>query len=156
MNKKITLLDISKTIYPEDSKKNIIHGFKVDKKLKSLFIDFNYQPKEFDNLEKAKKYISDGFDIYAPGEFIKGYGKWEDYLPLLNLVTVSLDGCGEYRGCAHRHSNNQHHEIGTDIASPGFLKGLIQPGLWSLVVNVHAVVTEKCQYFIKVEGEYAE
>ena len=42
------------------------------------------------------------------------------YLPIKNLVTVSLDSSREYLGAAHRQSNKQEHIISPAFSSAGF------------------------------------
>lgn len=47
-------------------------------------------------------------------------GNIENYLPIKNLVTVSLDSSREYLGAAHRQSNKQEHIISPDFRLPDF------------------------------------
>ncbi|GMQ59009.1 hypothetical protein AN1V17_34060 [Vallitalea sediminicola] len=157
MERKVDIVTITNMIYPKDSKTNITHNVKIDNDFDSLTIEFCYSPKKLLDMEKAKIYVEEGLDIFVPQEYRddykNDYGRWEDYTPLLNLVTLSLDDeSDEYRGCAHRHSNNQIHIISNEFASPGFIKGEIIKGIWKFVINVHAVVTEQCEYQIKVTG----
>ena len=76
----------------------------------------------------------------------------EKFMPLLNLVTLSLDDSRSYRGAAHRQAAFQEHIISEKSASPGFIKGKIEKGQWQIVLNVHALVTEKCVCEIKIEA----
>ncbi len=59
-------------------------------------IEFSYSPKNLDDEEKAHKYIDDGFEKYAPEPYRKGYKPWYEYLPVKNLLTVSLDSPDGY------------------------------------------------------------
>lgn len=79
----------------------------------------------------------------APGAWGSDYDR-EKFLPLKNLVTLSLDDPDGYRGAAHRQAPTQEHRIAKDFASPGFYPGVIKPGSWRVVVNVHALITESC------------
>lgn len=53
-------------------------------------------------------------------------GNIENYLPIKNLVTVSLDSSREYLGAAHRQSNKQEHIISSAFSSAGFLRRILQ------------------------------
>ena len=52
------------------------------------------------------------------------------YLPVYNLVTLSLDDPAGYRGAAHRRATEQCHRLTAESASPGFLPGELRPGQW--------------------------
>ena len=75
-----------------------------------------------------------------------------DYLPVKNLITLSLDENGKYRGAAHRQDDVQHHEISADFASNGFFKGKIEEGVWRIALNVHCCAC-KVSYNLKITGE---
>lgn len=85
-------------------------------------IEFSYSPKNLDDEEKAHKYIDDGFEKYAPEPYRKGYKPWYEYLPVKNLLTVSLDSPDGYIGCAHRQDSRQTHIISETESSRGFNK----------------------------------
>ena len=78
------------------------------------------------------------------------------FLPLVNLVTLSVDAPDGYRGCAHRHDPVQTHVLRAEDSSPGFDDGAILAGSWRVVINVHAVVTSPCTYHLKVTAEGGE
>jgi len=149
---KITLLAVQGVLNPEMSKKNIYFPFGIENKLSQLNIHFDYFPKILEDEEIAQKYLKEAYLKFSPEE------KYEEenaksFLPLLNLVTISLDCNGEYLGAAHRHMNEQNHIISDYFASPGFYKTKIERGIWQIVLNVHAVVTKECRYNLTVEGE---
>ena len=79
-------------------------------------------------------------------------GNIENYLPIKNLVTVSLDSSREYLGAAHRQSNKQEHIISPAFSSAGFFKTDIAKGEWKITLNVHSVSCD-VDYKITVEGE---
>ena len=147
-----TLLEKQITLTPEDEKTNVIVPFETDEAYKKLFISYSYFPKLLEDREKAEKLIEENL-IRDAGDDAEKYSDYEKFMPLKNLITLSLDSQSDYRGAAHRQDSEQRHEIGPDFASPGFIKGEIGKGKWQLVLNVHAVVTDEVSCFLKVEAE---
>lgn len=142
-------------VKPEDEKTNISLPFTVPCQVKSLEIEFSYEPKILEDNDRARLLIEKCIEKDA-GEFKAEYPTWESFLPLKNLITVSLDDPEGHRGCAHRQANFQSHSIGESFASPGFYKGKIQQGRWQVVLNIHGVVTEEiaCRLCVKAgEGD---
>ncbi len=139
-------------LHPVDSKDNRYFYFDVPEKTKKLFITYSYSPKNLEDKEKSVELIKENILHDAPDD-IDIYPDYSIFMPLKNLVTVSLDSPEDFRGAAHRHDETQFHEIGEHFASPGFLKGKIIPGKWRLSLNIHAVVTDVCTCRIKIEGE---
>lgn len=84
------IFEETKTLTPNDTKTNVPLQFYVAEELEKMKIEFSYSPKNLDDEEKAHKYIDDGFEKYAPEPYRKGYKPWYEYLPVKNLLTVSL------------------------------------------------------------------
>jgi hypothetical protein len=137
-------------LHPENSKTNIFLPFKVENGFDRMEIHFSYTPKELDDKALSLKYINAGMEKYAPEKYRSGYQNSEDFLPVLNLVTLSLDSPEGYLGCAHRHEPEQIHIISEKSSSPGFVPQKPVSGDWRAVVNVHAVVTETCTCRLKI------
>ncbi len=75
---------------------------------------------------------------------------------IVNLLTISLDDAhGVYRGASHRHSADQHLQLGSRFASPGLVVGPLAPGAWTLTVSAHTVVSDQCELSIQIEAEIA-
>lgn len=147
------LLSLTNSIDENQSKTNIFHGLFVNENFEKLLIKFSYFPKEMSDDCKALQLISDALQIYAPTPFDKSYGNAQDFLPIVNLLTLSLDAPDGYRGVAHRYSPVQEHILSCDFASPGFYRGEIIKGRLELVVNAHCVCSDFCTYSIEVFGE---
>ena len=148
-----TLLDETEIrLKPSDSKNNRYIYFNVPEGTEKLFITYSYSPKILEDKEKSYTLIRENILRDAP-EDIDRYTDYDEFMPLKNLVTLSLDSPFGFRGAAHRHDEKQYHEICKDFASPGFLKGEIFKGQWRLSLNIHAVVTDICTCRIKIEGE---
>ncbi len=151
------VLSLTNTVTPAASKTNIFHTFQLDQAYEALEIRFSYLPKVHPGKAESLRLIQDAMEIYAPPPYENAYGKAEDYLPIVNLLTLSLEDPHNYRGCAHRHDDTQVHMIQADFASPGFYKGPVMAGVWRIGINLHCVVTPVCTYSLEVYvGEAAE
>lgn len=126
----------------ENQKTNITLPFTLDSSAEKLVITYSYSPKILADREESIRLIEEWTNTDT-----------EKYLPLKNLVTLSLDSPDGYRGAAHRHAENQTHIISESFSSNGFLKTKIKKGEWKISLNVHAVVTEYCDCKLKIEVE---
>lgn len=142
------LFEAKGRITPSNDKTNLIHRFDVPDGIGKLIINYSYSPKTLEDREKAITLIRDSFKQY--GEPI--LGRPADYLPVKNLITLSVDCNGRYIGAAHRQANEQQHVISESFASPGFTKSGIEAGEWDIMLNVHYVGCD-VEYSIIVEGE---
>lgn len=143
-------------VTPENEKTNISFPFTVPEGTASLKITFSYDPKVLEDDERARMLIENNIKKDA-GEYADEYPDWREFLPLKNLITVSLDDTKGYRGCAHRQDKDQIHIIREDYASRGFHKGRPEVGQWKAVLNLHGIVTERVNCRLKVEaGDFYE
>ena len=143
-------------VFPENEKTNIAFAFDVAEGTESLKITFSYDPKVLEDDERANILIENNIKKDA-GEFAHKYADRDEFKPLKNLITVSVDDPDTYRGCAHRQDKDQIHIIREDFASRGFHKGKIQNGQWKVVLNLHGIVTEVINCKLKVEaGDFYE
>ncbi len=133
------------------SKMNIPISFQVPKGINKLVIELSYFPKELEDREENLRLIKENL-IRDAGEHWQEYTDYGEFMPLKNLITVSLDSPVGYVGAAHRQSPDQSHKISAEFASPGFDKTEIYEGEWTLTFNLHAVVTEQCICEIGVMG----
>ncbi|MBR3815307.1 MAG: hypothetical protein IKJ27_01125 [Clostridia bacterium] len=145
------LLNKTVTVTPENERTNIFLPFAVPSGVKKLIIDYSYSPKELTDREKCEALIKENL-IRDCGEQWTEYTDYGEFMPLKNLITLSLDSPEGYVGAAHRQAATQHHEIGEEFASVGFDKVKISAGEWVLTLNLHAVVTDECVCEIEVKG----
>lgn len=146
-----TLFEEKITLTSESEKTNLPLSFNVDDELRKLEISYSYTPKILLDEEKSRELIEENIRKDA-GENFADYPSWQSFMPLKNLITLSLDSPLGYVGAAHRQAENQHHIISEEFSSTGFEKTKIHKGQWVLTLNVHALVTEKAECFVKVEG----
>ena len=147
------LMEAQGTLTPVMSKTQVVYAFPLPEGLAGLTIHFRYSPKLLEDTERAEELIRQSAPRYMEEPQLSRYlERWENALPLSNLLTLSLDDPSGFRGAAHRHSPEQSHRIGRTEASPGFLPGPAAAGIWQITISAHAVVTEDCGYSLKVTG----
>lgn len=135
-------------ITPVNDKTNLLHKFDVPENISSLKITYSYSPKTLENREKAAAAVRACFEKYNEAM----QGRPADYLPVKNLVTISIDCNGRYIGAAHRQDSRQVHIIGKSGSSPGFINSEIEAGEWDIMLNAHCVCCD-IDYTVTVEGE---
>ena len=147
-----SIVDRQIFLTPEHNKTNVQIPFRVEQDFDALFIRTRYVPKIVADEALARQQIEAGIRRYVPKQDRERYGRWQDYLPVWNFITLSLDFEEEYIGCAHRHSPDQAHIISAAYSSPGFYRHAVLPGLWKCELNCHAVVDETVTYTLQVFG----
>ncbi|MGN0561328.1 MAG: hypothetical protein ACI4K6_00795 [Candidatus Fimenecus sp.] len=148
-----TVLETTLRGTPAQEKTNLVLPFALEKEARQLKIIYSYAPKHLDGeaaVEAAERCLQ-----RDAGAYRAQYPAAEVFLPLKNLITLSLDDPNGYRGAAHRQADSQVHILTEATASPGFLTGKLPAGQWRLVLNVHALVTPFCDCRVKIEVEEA-
>lgn len=152
MNKLI--LDVQGIVHPNSSKTHISYRFHIGTYGGKLRIQFAYEPKNLEDREQSKTMIFESINKYSePNQRERIQAKWESFLPLKNLITVSVDDPEVHRGAGHRHDPVQLIMIGEREASPGFVSGKMQAGMWHVTLSLHAIVTESCRYTLQIHQE---
>ncbi|GMX66661.1 hypothetical protein Elgi_59330 [Paenibacillus elgii] len=147
------LLIVEGKLTPLSSKTHITYQFYMPEAAECLVIDFSYSPKKLNDLHASRELIEDAIDQYVNPSLQPVYKEqWEKFVPLQNLLTLSIDDPDGFRGSAHRHPNEQHHVLSRKESSPGFIEGPIQDGIWRVTISVHCVVTEACHYTLSIRG----
>jgi hypothetical protein len=146
----VTVLEARRTLGPDDSRTHIPFSFIVERECARLEIGFSYEPRFLQDDEKARAVIQEGMSRFADSLEDPDPAAWRTHAPLSNLLTLSLDGPRGFRGCGHRSPRPQPVMVCRTTATPGFLPGPIEPGLWRATVSVHCVVTERCTVHLVV------
>lgn len=100
----------------------------------ALQITFSYSPQDVPE-QAAIRLIATALTKYD----------WEqnlqviDFLPLKNLITVSLAYEGEYLGCRHNKEIQQEIIISEKGSSWGFIPQKVSSGKWEIQLNLHCV-----------------
>lgn len=148
------VLDVQGQVTPVCSRTHITYKFPLAPRVSKLSIHIVYEPKHMDDAEKAKAVIMDSIAKYTEPEHRERVeAKWETFLPLKNLMTVSVDDPVSHRGAGHRHDSEQLLVLSEVEASPGFVPGPMPAGLWSVTLSMHAIVTENCRYTLQIWEE---
>ncbi|MGI6213246.1 MAG: hypothetical protein ACOYIQ_01690 [Christensenellales bacterium] len=144
----MVVLSYAEKLAPVHAKTHIRLPFIIEGEHKRLRINYSYTPKALEDNGKALALIAEGLE--KCGESVDNA---KDYLPVVNLITLSLDSPAGYIGAAHRHINTQRHIIGAEYSDRGFIKTEIIPGEWSITLSCHYIASEEVSVAIEVECE---
>lgn len=145
------ILDIGGSAVPGDSKKHVRIPVHVTQVCDQLHLRFEYAPKALEDRGQARELLTRSFEAYLLPEQIKqAETQAEHYLPLKNLITLSVDDPAGYRGACHRQDPVQELFISEASASPGLMKGPVLPGAWQITLSLHSIVTESCHYRLQI------
>lgn len=148
-----TVLETRVRLTPAEEKTNVVLPFTLTSEAEQLKIIYSYAPKTLEG--EAGTRTAEFCLQRDAGEYRVQYPAAETFLPLKNLITLSLDDPNTYRGAAHRQADRQEHILTETAASPGFLPGKLPAGTWRLELNVHALVTPFCDCRVQIEVEEA-
>ncbi|WP_217593959.1 hypothetical protein [Cohnella sp. GbtcB17] len=151
------LIDIRANATPEDSRTHVRFAFQLDEPAFAVRIHFEYSPKRLDDDGRARELLKHSFEKYVlPEQRALAKERLDRYLPLNNLITLSVDDPDGYRGACHRHDPVQGLTISEHDASPGLMKGKLAAGEWTITLSLHAIVTDSCAYRLQVWVEDGE
>lgn len=131
----------------QESKTNIKYTFDVPEGIKRLTVKYSYNPKTVEDRAAALNIINAGLKQYKA----EGINP-EAQLPVKNLLTLSFDENGRYRGACHRQANEQAIVIAESNSTAGIFNREIEAGEWSICLNAHYIGCD-VRYEIEVEGE---
>lgn len=134
-------------ITPADDKTNICLGFNVPDGATKLVVKYSYSPKDVENEDQACEQIYTSMKKYG-----MNVTNVSSFLPVHNLVTLSFDENGEYRGACHRQPNEQTVVIAENNSTAGIINRPVRAGDWDIVLNVHYAGCD-IDYSIEVEVE---
>ncbi len=70
-----------------------------------------------------------------------------------NLLTLSLNDPTGFRGAHHYFNTQQKIEISAETASFGFMKGMIQTGMWELIISCHGIFSDELNVSVRIDVE---
>lgn len=76
----------------------------------------------------------------------------EQFLPVKNLITISLMREGVYLGNAHRWAPEQTHVLTAERASLGFVPPQAIAGHWTGMLHLHEICSPCCMGELRIEG----
>lgn len=139
---------LSKTgiITPKQDKNDIVLDFSVSENTDIIKIKYSYSPKTVENRTAAEQAVSAALKKYSADNINAAA-----FLPVNNLVTLSFDENGKFRGACHRQPNVQEVIISEKNSTPGIINRRIESGNWRAVLNVHYAGCD-IEYKIEIEG----
>lgn len=136
----------------KDHQTNIVIPFQLNQTAEKLVIDFSYDPPEVDE-EAARIQIRQALEQFVPETDQKKWGNVDRYLPLQNLITLSLTYEKQYVGAHHKKDNHQIIIISKQEASKGFIKRTAEAGEWEIQLNAHCIGSESVTVNVYVRVE---
>ncbi|MBQ7202782.1 MAG: hypothetical protein IJS03_02055 [Eubacterium sp.] len=129
-----------------DDKTNLSFTFKVPEGVNELKVKYSYSPKTVEREAEAHHQIEEAMRKYGMQNF-----DTDGLMPVKNLITLSFDENGEYRGACHRQPHNQLITIGEN-STPGIINKPVDSGIWHVVLNVHYAGCN-IHYSLEIEGK---
>lgn len=146
------LFDQSFVWHPAHSASDVPFAFSCPASVQELHISFTYAPGDETNaacVRQVEDAITRYYDRY-PRELEPM--TVQQYLPVKNLITLSLEKDGVYLGNGHRWDTAQDHVISTDYASFGFSSPQDMQGQWRGMLHLHEIISPTCTGTLRVEG----
>lgn len=138
---------------PEDSQHDVPFAFDCPEHIALLRIRFAYEPGK----EEAREICLPPIE-QALTRYYDSYPRTmqpmaaEQFLPIKNLITISLEREGVYLGNAHRWAPEQEHELTTKHASLGFVPPERLSGRWNGMLHLHEILSPRCTATLQIEG----
>jgi len=138
---------------PEDTRRDIPFAFCCPSNIKRLMITFTFSPGAEQRPEQCKMAVERAlvryYDRY-PRDIQPMQS--EQFFPIKNLITLSLERDGVYLGNAHRWQTEQVHILTTKHASRGFEPPCAMEGTWAGMLHIHEILSQVCEGYLRVEG----
>lgn len=144
-----TIIDKEMILTPANHQKHIKIPFVLTKAYESLHAQFSFSPQRVDR-EKALVIISQVLPDYFGAEQLKA--KPEDFLPLENLLTISVSHCDEYVGSRHHKATEQEVYISAEGSSAGYLPHAVKPGDWEVQIHPHCLLSDQVLVRLTIQG----
>ncbi|HJB24935.1 MAG TPA: hypothetical protein H9946_12420 [Candidatus Jeotgalibaca pullicola] len=134
---------------------NFLFPFHLKEMYRRLIIQFHYGPA-YATEEEALPLILTNLKHYIPDDREVNQEKARKFLPLENLITLSLSYNNQYLGARHTKERDLEVFISAEKASLGFPLQAIQAGEWELQLNVHCAASEKIYGSVSILAERME
>lgn len=144
------ILDLTIQLDATKTQTNFKIPFKVPQSAEKLVIHFHYSPNQSRD-DVAIAQLERAISKYALAGYSTEQLQVEYYLPVDNLITLSLTKNGQYLGAHHNKSNNQTIIISQETASHGFWPIIIESAQWELQLNCHCIASHMVQANVRIE-----
>lgn len=138
---------------PEDTGRDVLFSFTCPSDVQSIFIQFSFSPGSECTEAICRQQIEDALTRYYdryPREIQPM--RAEQFMPIKNLITISLEWEGIYLGNAHRWAPEQEHLLTVEQASLGFVPPEAIEGCWTGRLHLHEIISPCCTGKLRIEG----
>ena len=152
--KTCTLLEREFIWHPKHSSSDVRFAFLCPEQVEELHIYFTYAPGEECDAEcirQVEQAVTRYYDRY-PREAEPM--TVQQYLPVKNLITLSLAKDGVYLGNGHRWDTRQEHILSQTYAASGFCSPKTMQGQWTGMLHLHEIISSECTGTLRVEGRF--
>lgn len=151
--KAVCLLEQAYQWSSQDTSSDIVFSFQCPAEVEELVVSFTYSPGEEATREICLPAVQAAVTRYYGGypQEIEPMTA-EQFLPVKNLITLSLAREGVYLGNAHRWAPEQEHVISCRYASSGFCCPVSMAGAWTGMLHLHEVLSPVCKGHLRIEG----
>lgn len=143
------ILEETYILTPEDDQTHLDIPFELIKDYEKLILKMDYSPQWVEK-ERAIMLMKAHLHEIIPREQLSEWGDVHKYLPLENLITLSLDYKDEYIGAHHCKDTSQHICVSSVASTKGFLKQQAAKGKWCVKMNMHCVQSETVTLNIQI------
>lgn len=143
------LLEKELCLTTADNEKYICVDLCLSKDYDALEVICDYSPKWLSDEKEARRLIEAGMELYKIDQQTTD---WKKFLPVGNMITISLDYEGTLMGAAHRHHPKQRLVLSEQWSTPGFLRRKACAGNWRVVVCSNAIVSAQVICHLSVRG----
>ncbi|QDP41761.1 CehA/McbA family metallohydrolase [Radiobacillus deserti] len=147
-----TLLETRAELTKASMQSHTTYMFYVPEDVEHIMIDFSFDPPHLQDESKALEIVRETLRYYELEDETRIDEQALNYLPVKNLLTISIDDPDGFRGARHAHLPKQNVRIGETESSPGMLNRRNPSGLWSITISAHAIVSDICTYTLIVRA----
>lgn len=144
-----TIIDKEMILTPAYHQKHIKIPFVLTKTYQSLYVHFSFSPQHVDR-ERALVIISQVLpDYFGSDELLVTP---EDFMPLENLLTISVSHENEYVGSRHHKATEQEVYLSAAGSSAGYLPHTVTPGNWEVQIHPHCLLSDQVEVRLTIQG----
>ncbi|MFH1740535.1 MAG: CehA/McbA family metallohydrolase [bacterium] len=161
-----TLLEQHEILRPRDTKTVRVFRFDVAPNTDALSLELQYEPVWPTEIESMRPAIQEALDAYFSGDVpdevyaaLSPNEKEDIFKSVAKEIRNSLhfslfDSLGIFRGWWDRNHENTNPRaiLSSEANEPGFIPGDIHPGQWRIELEIHSLVTNRCEFSLVVES----
>jgi hypothetical protein len=150
-----TLLTRTGRLTPADAKSVKSFSFDVPEGTEAMSLVFEWDPDHCDDAERNERAVIEALTSWGRLEMRDHPDVKRNIARQLTLLnTVLVEPSGRWRGRSDRGKGTKDDPLVVDPISPasGFVGGAIEPGRWSIDLEVHSVVTDECNFTLEIRA----